>query len=97
MSFEGTQLKILNLAAAIAETEDYNVAVTLQKLQGTQLKATGLRHNLLVHLQRSRVEHSVTTFLIEIVKDCPPGSEIGIKVRQHIWNYDILHVCSTGM
>ncbi|XP_046846849.1 LOW QUALITY PROTEIN: IQ calmodulin-binding motif-containing protein 1-like [Xenia sp. Carnegie-2017] len=66
MSFEGTQLKILNLAAAIAETEDYNVAFTLQKLQ-------------------------------EIVKDCPPGSKIGIKVRQHIWNYDILHVCSTAL
>ena len=35
MSVEDARAKILNLAAEVAETEDYNVPIRLKQLQGT--------------------------------------------------------------
>ena len=65
MSVEKAREKILNLAAEVAETEDYNVPTQLKQLQ-------------------------------EILSDYPSGTELGKKLRQDIWNYDVLHVCSLG-
>ena len=44
MSVEEARVKILNLAAEVAETEDYNVPIQLQQLQGifTELATNSL-------------------------------------------------------
>lgn len=63
MNAEEARVKILHLAAEVAETEDNNVPVLLKQLQ-------------------------------ELLTNYPAGTELGVKIRQDIWNYDVLHVCS---
>lgn len=66
MNAEEARVKILHLAAEVAETEDNNVPVLLKQLQ-------------------------------ELLTNYPAGTELGVKIRQDIWNYDVLHVCSLAL